>query len=159
NERVEWQKDGEPTLVDYCELKRTCAKLAAAALLTRHWPAKGGRHHASLALAGGLLRSNWSEDAGEHFVCQIAQMAGDEEGNRRRANIGSTSRRIGRHEPTTGQKTCTQIFGDKVWTRVRDWLQLRTSPGPVSNNAVMFPFRLTENAVEYAEERDDQIDW
>ncbi|HVN89191.1 MAG TPA: DUF927 domain-containing protein [Candidatus Binataceae bacterium] len=160
-ERVNWEKDGQPGPVDYHDLKSATAKLAAAALLARQWPAQGGRHNASLALAGALLRAGWTEDVVEQFVFLIARTAGDEEADSRRADVRSTARRIANNEPATGQKTCSEIFGERVWARVRKWLELRngSAPGLAINDAVKFPFRLTESAVEYADEHEGEIDW
>ena len=56
--------DGTPANVDAEALTSTVRRVAAAALFARHWPTKGSRHHAFLALAGVLARAGWSvEDA------------------------------------------------------------------------------------------------
>lgn len=52
----EWEKAGLPSHVSEQELIRAVSTIAACALLARHWPARGSRHEASLALAGMLLR-------------------------------------------------------------------------------------------------------
>lgn len=54
-ELVTWESEGPPAQIAYHVLAAAVAKLAAAALLARHWPAKGLRHEATLALAGALL--------------------------------------------------------------------------------------------------------
>ncbi|MDX2154678.1 MAG: bifunctional DNA primase/polymerase [Bryobacteraceae bacterium] len=62
--RFEQGFDGLPANIDADVLVSTVRKVAAAALLSRHWPTKGSRHQAFLALAGVLARSEWSiEDA------------------------------------------------------------------------------------------------
>jgi len=57
-ERIEFEPggDGYPANIDADELHRAVARVAAAALLARHWPEKGSRHNAMLALAGGWHR-------------------------------------------------------------------------------------------------------
>ena len=60
-EAVEWECDDAPALIDGATLEAAVAKMAAASLLARYWPAEGGRHKASLALAGALCRGDWSE--------------------------------------------------------------------------------------------------
>ena len=51
-ELIEWVDFGEPLGIDGESLKAQVSRLAAAALLARHWPAKGSRNSAALALAG-----------------------------------------------------------------------------------------------------------
>jgi hypothetical protein len=60
--RFEQRFDGTPANVDADVLVSAVRKVAAAAVLARHWPTKGSRHHAFLALAGVLARSEWSLD-------------------------------------------------------------------------------------------------
>ena len=57
-ERIVWEEDGVPAVVDGEELRRKVAALAAYGLIARHWlPDAGSRHGAALAL-GGLLSRN-----------------------------------------------------------------------------------------------------
>ena len=53
-EQLIWHANGEAASVNYSELRVAVAKLAAAAMLARHWPAAGSRHAAALALAGAV---------------------------------------------------------------------------------------------------------
>ena len=56
--------EGTPANIDAEVLISAVRKVAAAALLARHWPTQGSRHHAFLALAGVLARAGWGvEDA------------------------------------------------------------------------------------------------
>ena len=55
-ERLEWDAIEAPTRVTADALRAAVMRLAAAALVARHWPKRGSRHDASLALAGFLLR-------------------------------------------------------------------------------------------------------
>jgi hypothetical protein len=56
--------EGTPANVDAEVLTSAVRRVAAAALFARHWPTKGSRHHAFLALAGVFARAGWSvEDA------------------------------------------------------------------------------------------------
>ena len=67
-ETIRWSQFEEPLPVNGILLKATVAKLATAALLARHWPKKGSRQKAALALAGGLLRAGWDHEDVEHFI-------------------------------------------------------------------------------------------
>ncbi|MCA1791970.1 MAG: AAA family ATPase [Thioalkalivibrio sp.] len=55
-ERLSWSEGDlrKPREIASEALKLRVRVMAAASLLTRYWPASGGRHDASLALAGGL---------------------------------------------------------------------------------------------------------
>jgi len=65
--RFEQGFDGTPANIDADVLVSAVRKVAAAALLSRHWPMKGSRHHAFLALAGVLVRGEWSLDDARTF--------------------------------------------------------------------------------------------
>jgi len=60
-EGIIWEVDAAPARVEGHVLRAHIARLAAAALLARHWPAQGSRQETALALAGGLLRGGWPE--------------------------------------------------------------------------------------------------
>ena len=123
-EAITWASDGGPALVEGAMLSRHVAHLAAAALLVRHWPTKGQRHHATLALAGMLLNSGWSAEEAQSFVQAVVTAAGDEEARLRVRDVVSTAQRIESGKPATGAPTLSQIIGDEVMRRVRDWLGL-----------------------------------
>src|ERR1017187_2917530 len=59
--------EGTPANVDADVLASAVRRVAAAALLVRHWPTKGSRHHAFLALAGVLARAEWSPEDAKAF--------------------------------------------------------------------------------------------
>src|SRR6185437_52679 len=68
----------EPARVTAATLRQPVARTAAAALLARHWPAKGSRDEAALALAGWLVKSGWTDDEVETFIIAVARAAQDE---------------------------------------------------------------------------------
>ena len=57
--RFETGFDGIPANIDADVLVAAVGRVAAVALLARHWPAEGARHRAFLALAGVLARAQW----------------------------------------------------------------------------------------------------
>jgi len=65
--RFEQGFDATPANIDAGVLVLAVRKLAAAALLSRHWPTKGSRHDGFLALAGVLARGEWSIDHAKVF--------------------------------------------------------------------------------------------
>jgi P4 family phage/plasmid primase-like protien len=65
--RFEQGFDGIAANIDAVVLVSAVRKVAAAAILSRHWPTKGSRHHAFLALAGVLARDEWSLNDAKAF--------------------------------------------------------------------------------------------
>lgn len=59
--------EGTPANVDAEALASAVRRVAAAALFARHWPTKGSRHHAFLALAGVFARAGWSVEDTKAF--------------------------------------------------------------------------------------------
>ncbi len=117
-----WDADGEPADADATDLFQRVHSLAAAALLARHWPSKGRRHDAALALSGMLLRAGWDGEKASHFVGAVAAAAGDEEQRMRMRDVLSTAERQNAGRTTTGAPVLSEIVGDAVVQRVREWL-------------------------------------
>jgi hypothetical protein len=124
-EAITWDSDNEPTIVDARELEHAVARLASATLLARHWP-MGSRNDAANALAGGLLRSGWSEDDTEHFIEAVCVAAGDEETRSRIKTVCYTHRKLAAGAHATGWPTLANIIGQSNVDRVREWLGLRS---------------------------------
>ena len=119
-ENTTWARYGDITEVNPPTLEQAVSRLASAALLARHWPAKGNRQEAALAVAGGLTRAGWTEAEVSHFIEAICQAAGDSEPRMRARAATTTARKNGR--PTTGFKTLAGLIGDDVVSKVREWL-------------------------------------
>lgn len=136
-EPIEWVREGEPEAIDGRVLRAHVAKLAAGALIARHWPPRpapnesGTRHDLSLALAGGLLRAGWTEDDACEYITAVARVAGDEEAGARGANVRTTARRLGGNEPkkATGWPTFAKLIGQDVADKVCEWLGIERA-GP-----------------------------
>lgn len=127
-EAVAWAVEGDPAAVSKDELEEACSKLAAAALLAKHWPA-GARQDAALALAGGLLRAGWGEDDVKHFLRVVAEAAGDEEVDKRLEAIGYTAQKLQAGEAVTGWPRLGEVIGDEVARKVVAWLGIPQSGG------------------------------
>jgi Bifunctional DNA primase/polymerase, N-terminal len=123
-EPMVWESNGDPADVALGVLELAVSKLAAATLLSRHWPPLGSRHDATLALSGLLLRSGRALEGVVQFIEAIAVTAGDEEARQRVRDVRSTSSRLSSGLSATGGKTLASIVGQDVVTRVRDWLHL-----------------------------------
>jgi len=124
-ELVEWHEEGDPAHVSATELDQAAKCLAAATLLTLHWPKEGSRQDAALALAGGLLRAGWTEDKTARFIEALCATAGDEETRERIKTVCHTLRKLEDGANVTGWPTLARIIDERVVSRVREWLDLR----------------------------------
>jgi len=120
-EQIVWYAEGDPFEVDRDELLQAVNRLAAAALLVRHWP-DGARHVAALHLAGGLLSNGWPVDDVRALVAAIAEASGDAEVADRLTAVDTTAARIGADQPVTGWRSLAKVIDPRVVHRVRDWL-------------------------------------
>jgi hypothetical protein len=129
-ERIAWHERTRPGEVLLGDLQNAVAAVAAAALLARHWPEKGSRDKAAMALSGGLARAGWSEEKGSRFVGAVAEAAGDEEARMRAGKAAPTTAKQGQDKKTTGWPTLAKLLrgdGEAVVRRVREWLNISTA--------------------------------
>lgn len=124
-EAVRWDASGEPAKVEGTDLRKAVAHLCAAAALADHWPERGGRHQAALALAGGLLRAEWELETAETFVARVARAAGDEEIDDRLRAIADTKKKLDAGEPCTGWPALAETLGEPLVHAVKGWLGIR----------------------------------
>lgn len=124
-EQLIWHENEHPTRIKYEELLASVARLAAAALLARHWPATGGRHDAALALAGALLRSGAGVDEVANFVRTVATAAGDDEAEDRVRAVYDTAEQIQAGGAATGLPRLVELLGKEVGGKLVRWLGLQ----------------------------------
>lgn len=125
DERILFDFEGKPAQVGGEVLRRAVGKLAAAALIARHWPRVAGcRQSMAMALAGGLVREGWlMEDVGT-FIGALAQVAHDEEADKRAKAAEDTFKRHLAAGSSTGWRTLAQLMDAKAVDRVREFLGL-----------------------------------
>lgn len=143
-EAITWDTQGEPTQVASTDLIRAVAWLASAALLARYWP-EGARHHASLALAGWLLRAGWTPADSVRLIEAVCQAASDEEARSRVVSVVDTAAKLKNGEKATGLPTLLTLIDKRIVNRVREWLGLQAER--VHNDAL--PKEPTEVDVEW----------
>jgi DNA polymerase I-like protein with 3'-5' exonuclease and polymerase domains len=132
-ERITWEHFGEPADVALADLQRAVREVAAVSLLARHWPAKGTRQDAFLALTGGLLRAGWAQDRTERFVEALAAATQDEEPRKRVQAVALTAAKLEQDRKTTGWPKLVGLIGaagQEVVRRVREWLGMVAAPTP-----------------------------
>ncbi len=96
-------------------------KLAAAALLLKHWN-KDKRHNIALALAGGLASAGWVEESAQSFIQKICSVANDEEQVDRLKAVATTFERAVESAEVTGWPTLCGLIGNKTANAVRKYL-------------------------------------
>jgi hypothetical protein len=128
-EPIAWESFTSPAEVPLVDLQHAVRAVAAAALLAQHWPAKGSRDNAAMALAGGLVRGGWDEEQVGHFVRAVAVAAGDEEARMRAGKARPTSEKLVDGRKVTGWPRLEELLGARgstVVRKVREWLEIGT---------------------------------
>jgi Protein of unknown function (DUF3987)/Bifunctional DNA primase/polymerase, N-terminal len=121
-EAVEWDGNiGDPATIEYAALRVEVSKLAAAALIARRWNRGLPRHDATLALAGALTQAGWPSEDVTQFVLAAGE---DDECRDRRRAVEDTIRKFVAGEPVAGASKCKELFGEKTWSKVSEWLGL-----------------------------------
>lgn len=122
-------KPGEPATVAPAVLRRQVARVAACALIARHWPGVGSRDDAAMALAGMLLRAGWTADETDQFTQLVARLASDDEWPDR-DKAEQTARKLSEGEKVSGAPTLARLLrdGGRVLPQVREWLELKDAP-------------------------------
>ncbi len=128
-ESYRWETDGEPARVGGEELLGKVKRLAACALLARHWPAEGSRDDLAMHLAGGLLRAGWSQEEVDRFVTLASQAAGDEEWESR-GKARQTAEKQAADEPTTGWPKAREILDPRIVDTIIKWLGIAETAEP-----------------------------
>ncbi len=128
-EAVTWDADGDPETVDAAPLQSSVARVAAVAILARHWPARGSRHDAYNALAGFLLRAGWTADQTMLVIEALTVATHDDEGRDRLASVRSTMKTLEADRKATGGPTLADLLtdGQRVLERVSEWLGIPRS--------------------------------
>ena len=139
-EQIRYFKDGSPGNISVFKLLKSAQLLAAASLLTRHWPVEGARQNAALALAGGLLRTWKDPTKVSKFVYIVAKAAGDEETSKRINAVLDTAKKQNGKNKTTGWPTLGNILGNDTLEKVMCWLEIDNEPVLNDNRNNTFSF-------------------
>ena len=144
-ESMIWEREEEPARINGVELRSAVVRIAACVLVARHWPERGSRHNAAMALAGTLLRAGWTVEEGVKFVTAAARAAGDEEWRTREHDVRSTTQRLAEGGAATGVPRLAEFLGDRVVGRLCDWLGLRSATN--AHTANPGPYRIERGCI------------
>jgi DNA polymerase I-like protein with 3'-5' exonuclease and polymerase domains len=107
------------------ELTTRVSVLAAASLLLRYYPGRGGRHDFVRHLAGGLAHGNWDPDRAKFLIGGVVRAAEDSEEADRMRVVADTFTKHQAGEQVTGWPTLAEGLGENgkaVVRCVRKWL-------------------------------------
>lgn len=122
-ERVAWNEEGAPAVVDPTTLRAALERLAAGCVLAAAWPGEGGRHDAQLTLCALLARAGWSADENARFVAAVVGAAGGEaDYDKRLATAQDAARRLAAGQPLRGYPSLKELIGDASASKVAVWL-------------------------------------
>ncbi len=122
--RFEQGFEGAPANIDVEVVVSAVHRVAAAALLARHWPTKGSRHLGFLALAGVLARAEWSSENAKtfHRVIYRCLWPLNPELGAADAEVQSTFEKLSAGGEITGVPTLTELLDKKVVDTALRWL-------------------------------------
>ncbi|MGO9060075.1 MAG: hypothetical protein ACLQU2_22240, partial [Candidatus Binataceae bacterium] len=125
-EILQWVRQGKPGDVTITDLRSRVARLAAASLLVRYYPAEGSQWNASIALAGVLLRNGWSVEEVVDFSTWITLAAtGKDERKKRERDIRNAAERLANDNgPVKGWPSLIEYFTERVAQQIGKWLAL-----------------------------------
>ena len=115
-------------MVNGDELVRRAKLLAALCLLARYWPQKpgpgesGGRHDAALTVGGFLARCGLKLPHVKLCIEWVARAAKDDEVRDRIQAAHDATIALQKDAPTRGFPALKDLFGDKVATKIAEWL-------------------------------------
>jgi hypothetical protein len=138
-EVLRWEVSAlKPATVTEADLHVAAKRLAAAALLARHWQTP--RAECSLALCGALVRAGWDDDAIVHFVAAVSACVNGDDGEprKRQEHVRRARERLAAGEPVTGLPKLIELGVNKrVIGAVAQWLGLPTSDSSPHLTAVV----------------------
>jgi hypothetical protein len=138
NEKIRFEpgRDGEAATVQATVLEQSVGRLAAAALLARHFPEpKSGRNDAFLALAGILARARWKSEDAVAFNFALYRILFGPKADRAAcsAEVKSTFMKHGAGEDVTGIPKLKTLVREQVVMTALDWLGI--NPNSVVRSA------------------------
>jgi hypothetical protein len=127
-EHIRWEQIGSSRRLKVARLQTAVRRLAAAVLLSRHWPAQGSRNATAMALAGVLLREGWEKSTAAHFISMVSRGANDEEWKARGDLVSNTQKRLDEGEDATGIPRLRRLINPRAVDLALKWLRIHTFP-------------------------------
>lgn len=126
-ERIEFSSADAPALATPETLLAAVSKIAAGALLARHWPARD-RHNTMLAVAGVLVRANWPEPETAQFCRALYAAVPSHDPSQITRSDGEVSSTYEKHaagEEITGFPSLAKTIDPRVLAAALEWLGIK----------------------------------
>lgn len=127
--------DKHPANVDASVLQIAVARVAAVAVLARHWPGeKAGRNRAFIALAGALARADWTMEDAIALTRALYRVMwhADADLNAASAEVRSTFEKHRARFQTTGRRSLTDLVDKRAVSSAFSWLGISQPATPSS---------------------------
>jgi putative DNA primase/helicase len=124
-EAVEWHTGGEPLEVDAQALRRACALLACACLISTFWR-NGVRQDFAMAVSGALLRNGFDLPKVKNFIKAICFAVNDEETADRLKAVDATAQKLKSGKNVYGFPKLGELTDKKLVETVCKWLQIES---------------------------------
>ena len=123
-ERYEINNDVPFKSIGKGELERYVSRVAAGAVLLRHFPEEGGRHDFIHSLTGALMWSGWTEEDTAQFMKAFlaATEGNDDEPGDRDLTVRNTIEHFKKGDRIAGWRVLSQWVPGKVTQILREWL-------------------------------------
>jgi P4 family phage/plasmid primase-like protien len=124
-EVLEWKRFARPAEVSPADLMAAVNRLAAAALIARHWPAEEhqARTRFPLAVAAVLSQAGWEPADIRQFLAAVAQAAGDPRRGLELEDDGI--RGLGAEAEFIAWPVLAEVLGLEGTDRLREWLGIQ----------------------------------
>lgn len=139
-ERIEWTAGRPPDAipeVTFAELQRLADATVVLTIAAAFWPVQGNRDTFSMAVAGVLLRMQFTPELVDEWVVAAAGLAGDEEAEKRRKAV-QTKAKLDAGDETTGLPTMLELLAtdeDGVRTLLRKAAGFKATPASAASQS------------------------
>jgi hypothetical protein len=140
-ERYHIDRDAPFTALSKAELERYVSRVAAAAVLIRHFPGEGGRHDYIHSVTGSLMWSGWNEEDTTTFMHALLRCiyVHDNEPKDRQLTVKNTIEHFKKGDRIAGWRILGQFLPSDVVKTLREWLapqkNYQTPPALVNGEA------------------------
>lgn len=153
-ESVRWH-DAPETIpqVDAEDIVRRAGLVSFLAVIANKFPkTAGNRDEVCLALTGVLVRTGASDIEIDHWVTLVAQIAGDEEADKRGSKAAATREKLDAGEQVWGLPAlCEQLGIGKIENTLRLWLGENPKDGTCNESAIVVRPGFLPQAIDQAE--------
>jgi hypothetical protein len=130
-ESISWEREGDFGVTTQVELSAWVSRVAAIALLAKHYPQRNDRHNYAFALAGWLGRAGLSADQVTTLYGAIGRAAEDRGVDSRIRDVKSTFKRLNAgNEAVLQRRHLVKLLGangEKLVSTAALWLGVQSA--------------------------------